>query len=99
MTDNFRERRIVVVDCCCMWKVSMEIMDHLLSHRNIAKDLLTFVLYLFRILRTVPRTVFYYWHAGWDSLKDTVVVRYGRLFLCMLCGAFGESKLLEFLRL
>jgi hypothetical protein len=96
MMENLRERRIVVVDRCCLWKVSMEITDIPPIRRNIAKDLLSFVLYLFRILRTMPRTVFNYWHAGWDSLEDTVVARYGRLFFCMLCGVFGESKMLEF---
>lgn len=46
MTENLRERRIVVVDRCCLWKVSVEITDIPLIRRNIAKDLVFCALFV-----------------------------------------------------
>lgn len=92
MTDDLIRRWIVVVDFCCLCKLSMETMDNCLVHCNIAKYLPSFCALLFRVIWTMPRTVFNFWHAGYDSLEDTAVVRYGRLLLDMFSGVFGESK-------
>jgi hypothetical protein len=37
--DNLRKRHVIIVYRCCMYKRCKKIVDHLLLHRKVAKDL------------------------------------------------------------
>ena len=56
-TDNFRKRRVIVLDWCYMCKRCGESVDHLLLHCSIAWELGSLVFCLFGIPWVMPHTV------------------------------------------
>jgi hypothetical protein len=46
-----------VIEWCCLCKKSGESIDHLLLHYEVARDLWSYILILFRVEWVMPRTV------------------------------------------
>jgi hypothetical protein len=52
--DNLRKRNVVVVECCYMCKKSVESIDHLLIHCEVARELWISILNLFGVDWVMP---------------------------------------------
>jgi len=57
MHDNLQKRTVVVVEWCCMCKKNEESIEHLLLHREVARDLQSYILNLFGVDWVMPRRV------------------------------------------
>jgi hypothetical protein len=55
--DNLRERNVVVIEWCCMFKKNGESIDHLLLHCEVVRDLWSYIFILFEKEWVMPRTV------------------------------------------
>jgi hypothetical protein len=55
--DNLHKRNVIVIEWCCLCKKSGESIDHLLLHYEVARDLWSYILILFRVEWVMPRTV------------------------------------------
>ena len=56
-TDNLRKQRVIILDWCCMCKLSGESVNHLLMHCSVAWELWNLILILFGDQWAMPRDV------------------------------------------
>ena len=76
--DNLRHRGVILVNWCCMCKVSGESVDHLLLHCPYAKELWDMVFVMFGIHWVMPRTVmamFECWQGSFGRHQHILVWR------------------------
>lgn len=52
--DDLRKRSIILEDWCCMCKCSSELVDHLLIHCSVARELWSFILLAFGVVWVMP---------------------------------------------
>lgn len=57
MLDNLRKMNIMVVEWCCMCKMSEESIDHLLIHCEVTKELWSSIINLFGVELVMPKRV------------------------------------------
>jgi hypothetical protein len=55
--ENLRKRHIIVVDWCCICKKSGKIIDQLLLHCEVTRELWVLILHLFGVESVMSRTV------------------------------------------
>ena len=74
--DNLRKRNMVLVNRCCLCKVSAESVDHLLLHCPLAKELWDSILSLFGVSWVMPhqvRELITCWQCGFGRQQYSMI--------------------------
>lgn len=96
MTDNFRRRGVIIIDCCCMCKKSGETVDHLLLHCDVVRALWIEVFSILELAWVMPTTVEALL-ACWTNLRGIPQIKavWKMVLICILwcLTAYGRSEM------
>ena len=95
--DNLRNRRLVVIDWCCMCKKAGESINHLLLHCPIARELWNMVFTLFGLSWAMPNYVVELlasWTGKFSKNRNGAI--WNMVPHCLMCGSWRERNALTF---